>query len=235
MLSACGSYKKIPYYQDLSRSSITQEVVNNYTPFTIHTGDVIGINVSSRTPESSAVFNYSSKDNQSTVSGYTVDEKGDLQLPLIGTLKVEGLTTSQLQGKMSQLLLTFYKDPVVNVRVLNFKISIYGDVLKPDTYAIKDERLTITQALTLAGDLNITAVRNIVLIREENGKRNFIPIDLTKREIFNSPYYYLKNNDEIYVQPDKTKYSTVDTGYKTTTLVLSGLSIIAIVLSNLFR
>lgn len=236
LFSSCGSYKDIPYYQDLDRINPSQEAVTNYEPMVVHPADVIGINVSSRTPESSAIFNYGAKDPQSSFNGYMVDENGVIQVPLIGALKVAGLTTAQVQEKLNKLLLTYFKDPVSNVRILNFKIAVYGDVLKPDVYTIKDEKITITQALTLAGDLNITAMRkNVVLVREEAGKRNFIPIDLTSKKIFSSPYYYLKNNDEIYVQPDKTKYSTVDRGYKTATLILSGLSIIAIVLSNLYR
>ena len=235
LLSSCSTYKNIPYYQNLEKSRATNEEITNYVPITIQPADIIGINVSSRTPESSAIFNYSAKDSQSPFSGYLVDINGDVQLPLIGSTKVAGLTTAELQIKINQLLLTFYKDPVTNVRILNFKVAVYGDVLKPDVYIIKDEKITITQALTLAGDLNITAMRkNILLIREEGGKRNFIPIDLTSSNTFNSPYYYLKNNDQIYVQPDKLKLATVDRS-RTTSLILSGLSAVAIVFSVLYR
>jgi len=148
----------------------------------------------------------------------------------------EGLTTTELQEKLNVMLLKYYNDPVVNVRILNFKVSVYGDVERPNVYSLQNERTTITQALSMAGDLNITAMRKtVILVREEDGKRQFIPIDLTSKKIFESPYYYVRNNDEIYVQPDRTKYATVDRGYRTATLVLSGLSIIAIVLSNIYR
>lgn len=234
LLFSCQTYKNIPYYQDLDRSGPTQEQITNYTPTVIQSEDIIGVNVSSRTPEQSAIFNYTSKDNQANFSGYLVDAKGEIQLPLIGPLRVAGLTTNQVQEKMNQLLTTYFKDPISNVRILNFKVSIYGDVLKPDVYSIKDERISIIEALTLAGDLNITAKRNIILIREDNGKRNFIPIDLTSKKIFSSPYYYLKNNDQIYVQPDKLKVATVDRS-RTASLVLSALSVVAIVFSVLYK
>lgn len=234
LFSSCSSYKNIPYYQDLDRSKPSEEMITNYQPAIIQSADILGINVSSRTPEQSAIFNYSSKDNQASFSGYLVDSKGEVQLPLIGSLKVVGLTTNQVQEKMNQMLTTYFKDPISNVRILNFKVAIYGDVLKPDVYSIKDEKISITQALTLAGDLNITAKRNIVLIREEGGKRNYIPIDLTSKQIFQSPYYYLKNNDQIYVQPDKLKFATVDRS-RTATLVLSALSVVAIVFSVLYK
>lgn len=240
---SCGTYKNIPYFKDINHTSPSQEQVINYSPLTIQPSDILGINVSSRNPESSAIFNYNlvrisgntdlSPDNP--VVGYMVDQKGEIHLPVVGNLKAAGLSIAELSDKLNQLLLTYYKDPVVNIRILNFKVSIFGDVQRPNIYTLQNERTTITQALSLAGDLNITALRNITLIREQDGKRNFIPLDLTSRKIFKSPYFYLKNNDEVYVQPDRTKYATVDRGYRTATLVLSGLSIIAIVLSNLFR
>ena len=243
--TACNSYKKVPYFKDLRRDSLLVEKVSNFSPITIQPADILGINVTSRNPESSSIFNYNlnrvngnmyDQSNDNPVTGYLVDYNGEIQLPLIGSMKVSGLTTSELRKKLDQTLLTYYKDPVSNIRILNFKVAIFGDVQKPDIYTLNNERTTITQALTLAGDLNITAMRNnILLIREIDGKRNFITIDLTSKKLFESPYYYLKNNDEIYVQPDRTKYATVDRGYRITTLALSGLSIIAIVLSNLFR
>jgi len=245
MISSCRSYKHIPYFQDLNRNLPSEEQVENFSPLQIQPGDILGINVNSRNPESSATFNYNlnrlngSNFDQSAsnpVTGYLVDQDGNIILPILGKMKVAGTSTYKLREKLTDTLLVFYKDPVVNIRIINFKVSVYGDVQKPDVYTLQNERTTITQAISLAGDLNITAMRNnIVLIREENGKRSFISVDLTSKAIFKSPYYYLKNNDEIYVQPDRTKYATVDRGYRVTTLVLSGLSIIAIVLSNLYR
>jgi len=236
LFCSCSSYKNIPYYQDLNRNAATQESIANYVPNTLQKGDMLGINVTSRSPESSAIFNYSSKDISSSVTGYVIDNNGAINLPLIGALKVDGMTLTALQGKLNEMLTPFYKDPVTNIRILNFRVAVYGDVLKPDVYVIKDEKITITQALTLAGDLNITAMRkNVILVREEEGKRKFIPVDLTSKNIFSSPYYYLRSNDEIYVTPDKTKYGTVERGTKTTSLILSGLSVAAIVLSIIYR
>ncbi|QJD94414.1 polysaccharide export protein [Mucilaginibacter robiniae] len=241
LFSSCGSYKEIPYFQDLDSSRPSQEKVNNYSPVAIKPADILSIIVSSRNPESSAIFNFPSVASSSNPEdylnkGYLVDDQGMISLPLVGVMKVSGLTTSQLRAKLRDTLLTYYKDPVVNVRIINMNVSVFGDVLRPNVYSLQNERTTITQALTMAGDLNITAKRkNIILIREENGERKYINIDLTSKKIFDSPYYYLKNNDEIYVQPDRTKYATVDRGYRIATLVLSGLSIIAIVLSNLYR
>lgn len=244
LFCSCSTYKNVPYFQELDSNGPIEEIVTNYSPLIIQSGDILDINVNSRNPESSSIFNknvtqingVAASAQDAPVTGYTVNEEGMIHLPLIGPYKAAGLTISALREQLNEKMVSLYKDPVVNVKILNFKISVYGDVLKPNVYTLNSERATITQAITLAGDLNITGMRKrVFLIREEAGKRKYIPIDLTSKKIFQSPYFYLKNNDEIYVQPDKTKYATVDRGYRTATLVLSGLSIIAIVLSNLYR
>lgn len=245
VLTSCGSYKTIPYFQDLDHTKETTETIDNYTPLTIKPADILAINVTSRTPESSAIFNYNlnrvngnsfDTSRENPLTGYLVAEDGRIQLPLLGSTLVSGLTTDSLSKILTKKLLTYYKDPMVNIRIANLKVSIFGDVAKPNAYTLQNERTTITQALSLAGDLNITGMRkNVILIREKDGKRKYIPIDLTSKKLFESEYYYLQNNDEIYVTPDRTKYATVDRGYRTASLVLAGLSIIAIVLSNLYR
>jgi len=116
---------------------------------------------------------------------------------------------------------------------LNFKISVLGDVNKPGNFQLQSEKITIPEALALAGDLNITALRkNVVLIREKDGERTFIPIDLTSDNFFKSPYYYLRNNDVLYVEPGKTKYAGVDNNYRNVGIILSALSIIAIIITR---
>ncbi len=242
LFSSCSSYRKIPYFHDLDKKNPTIDQINNFSQLTVQPEDILGINVSSLNPEASAIFNYNlnrvngnnydnSPDNP--VVGYLVDQAGNIQIPLIGSMPVAGLTTAEIREQLHQKLLTYLNEPVVNIRILNFKISVLGDVLKPGVFNIQNERITIPEALSLAGDLQITAVRQAMLIRELEGKREFIPIDLTSTDFFDSPYYYLKNNDVIYVQPDKTKFATVDRSYRTASIVLSGLSVVAILFSTL--
>lgn len=242
--SSCSSYKNIPYFQNLENSPNGQGENVNFSELAIQPADILGIHVTSKNPEAAELFNYNltthvngsnfiTPDNP--VLGYRVDPKGNLHLPLLGTLPVNGMTTTQLQENISKLLLKYYLDPVVNVRLINFKVAIYGDVMRPDVYTLQNEQTTLTQALTMAGDLNITARRDILLIRTENGKRKTIRLDLTDKNIFDSPYFFLKNNDEIYVQPDRTKFATVDRGNRSLTLLLSGLSVVAIVVSAILR
>ncbi|WP_184549753.1 polysaccharide biosynthesis/export family protein [Mucilaginibacter sp. FT3.2] len=239
-LSSCESYKNIPYYQDQNKKENTSEKITNNSAYLIHSGDILGINITSRNPESAGVFNYNlarvngnayntSPDNP--VIGYLVDDSGNIHLPLVGEVKVGGLTTTQVTQQLGKTLLTYLKDPVVNIRIVNFKVYVYGDVARPNSYTITDEHPTITQALTLAGDLNITALRKkIVLIRNEDGERKYINIDLTSKKIFDSPYFYLKNNDEIYVTPGRSKLTA--NGLPVLGIVISALSVIAIVLTR---
>jgi polysaccharide export outer membrane protein len=149
---------------------------------------------------------------------------------------VVGMTTDEVAKDLTAKLQDYLKSPIVNVRVLNFKISVLGDVVKPDVYTVQNEHININEALSMAGDLNITAKRtNVLLIREENGQREFVTIDLTKKDVFDSPYYYLHNNDVLYVDPDKTKYDNVARSYKTNTLVISSaIAVLAIIASAYF-
>lgn len=219
--SACNTYKNIPYFQNVDRSNTVNEKIDNYSPLTIQKQDILGIMVTSLNPDAW-------KDDTAKPNGYLVDMDGNIQLPLIGSIKAEGLTTNELHQQIEAKLTTYLKEPSVNVRIINFKISVIGDVAHPNVYQIPNERVTVPEALGLAGDLNITGIRNnVLLIREVNGNRQFINIDLTTADLFKSPYYYLKNNDVIYVQPDKTKSNSGDRSYRTISLILATLSLVA--------
>jgi polysaccharide export outer membrane protein len=245
---SCTSYKNVPYFQDLDQNNITKEEINNFSPLIIQPGDILAINVTSPST-GTEVFNYnlnriagvnnssgnsSSSSSQGTpensVIGYLVDLNGNINLPLIGQMKVSGLNTTNLTDQLQISLAKFFTKPIVNIRIINFKVSVLGDVMKPDVYTIQNERITVPEALSLAGDLNITAIRNnILLIREINGKREFIPIDLNSKRLFQSPYYYLKNHDVIYVTPNRSKISNSNTaGFQRVSLIISALSVVAL-------
>jgi polysaccharide export outer membrane protein len=237
---SCSSYKNIPYFQDLDQNNITREEINNYSPLLIQPGDILAINVASPS-NGTELFNYNlnrvngsqgggENGPENSVIGFLVDVNGNVNLPYIGQMKVAGLNTGNLTEQLQTKLSTIFTKPVVNVRLMNFKISVLGDVMKPDVYTVQNERITLPEALSLAGDLNITAVRNnILLIREINGKREYIPIDLTSKKLFDSPYYYLKNHDVVYVTPNRSKISNNNTaGFQRVSLVISALSVIAL-------
>jgi polysaccharide export outer membrane protein len=232
-VTSCNSYEKVLYFQDLDKSGMHKEVINNYAPLSIQTEDILEINVSSLSPEASAVFSFSSsvgKSGASSGSQYLVDHSGEINFPMLGPLKVAGFTTSELREQLRSKLLSYLKEPIVNIRILNFKVSVIGDVVNPGVYNVPNEKITIPEVLSMAGDLQLSAKRNnVLLVREQDGHRQFIPIDLTKN-IFQSPYYYLKNNDLIYVQPDKSKVGATS---KTFNIVASALSLTAIVVQLL--
>lgn len=238
--SSCSNYKNVPYFQDLNQNNITKEDITNFSPLVIQPGDILAINVNSPS-EGAAQFNYNlnrisgtqgdSGSPENAVIGYMVDLNGNINLPNLGQIKVAGLNTTNLTDQLQASLANVFKKAIVNVRIINFKISVLGDVAHPDIFTIQNERITIPEALSLAGDLNITAVRQIFLIREINGKREYIPIDMNSKKLFDSPYYYLKNHDVLYVTPNRSKISNNNTaGFQRASLIISALSVITLVL-----
>jgi polysaccharide export outer membrane protein len=233
--SSCNSYKRATYFQDLNRELTTREPIKNYSPISVQPEDVLAINISSLNPESSAIFNFASNNVGGTAEssgGYTVDQNGKIQLPVIGSIEVANLTTAQVREKIERRLHPYLKEPVVVAKLVNFKISIIGDVSNPGLYRVQNERLSVPEALSLAGDLNITAVRRLMIIREKNGEREYIPVDLRSKDLFNSPYYYLKNNDIIYAEAGKSKFAALDPTYQRIGLLLSIVSVAGIFLTR---
>jgi polysaccharide export outer membrane protein len=246
LLSSCGvQYKQVPYFQDISDTVNFEEEITNAKLLKIQKDDILAITVSSLNMEASAIFNMgntsSVQGNTSgsvnpslTANGFLVDHNGNIQLPLLGALSVEGLTTKEAREVIQDKLHSYLKEPVVSLRVINFKVSVLGDVARPGVYPVQNERVTVADALSLAGDLTITALRtNVLLIREVDGKRSYVRLDMQKKELFNSPYFYLQNNDVIYVQPGNAKYASVDSSYRNVSIVLSALSVIALIITRL--
>jgi len=138
------------------------------------------------------------------VMGYLVEGDGTIKLPYLDKVKAEGLSRLQLENYITERMKEYTKNPVVNVRFLNYRITVMGAVQAPGSFSLPTERVTVLEALGLAGDLTIFGKReNILVVREENGKRTFGRIDLTSKVLFNSPYYYLKTNDVVYVESSK--------------------------------
>nr|WP_294941928.1 polysaccharide biosynthesis/export family protein [uncultured Mucilaginibacter sp.] len=239
---SCTPYKNIPYFQDLRRDTITTEEITNYAPLTVQPGDQLGIHFTSLNVEASAIFNYNlerpagggnlDRSEQNAVVGYYVDVNGNITLPLVGVIKAAGYTTAELAKIIEAAVLPYLSKPTVNIRYQNFKVSVLGDVRNPNVFPIYNERTTIAEVLSMSGDLNITGVRNIMLVRETDGKRQYIPIDLTSKKLFSSPYYYVRKNDIIYVQPNEQRAANDGSTFQRASLVISVLSIIAVLLTR---
>ena len=235
---SCTAYKQVPYFQDLRRDTLINEKINNFSPFTLQPGDLLGIYVTSLNRGADLIFNYNLVPEKGTIPGiahgdvvgYLVDKDGYINLPLIGLVNVAGNSTNDLSKALEAKLQSYLSKPTVNVRLLNFKISVMGDVKNPGSFTIQNEKVTLAEALSLAGDLNSTGIRNnVLLVREIDGKRQYVTFDMTSKKIFNSDYYYLKNNDLIYVTPNRSRAFVEDAITTKISLLISALSILVLV------
>lgn len=214
LLAACTSRKEVIYLQDVV--PLKQQQIEQKYEVIIHGDDLLAIMVNSKNPELALPFNMpmvtyqlgSESGGQQRVLGYLVDANGDIDFPILGKLHVEGMTRMQLTELIKKRLIDedLIKDPIVTVQFLNFKVSVMGEVARPGSFTISGDRITLLEALSMAGDLTIYGRRDRVgVIREEGGKRTILFHDLRSAEIFNSPCYYLQQNDIVYVEPNKAK------------------------------
>ncbi|MEO1031176.1 MAG: polysaccharide biosynthesis/export family protein [Bacteroidota bacterium] len=213
-LTSCGSRKNIVYFQDEPISDI---ITSEPKQLIYKPDDILTINVSALDPETVVPFNLTLvagglNNNPLNAQGglqqqtYLIDYDGNIEFPVLGTLKVAGLTRTELTDMLTQKISEYAKNPIVNVRLANFTVTILGEVSNPGTFTIQDERITVLEALGLADDLTIFGKRkNVLLIREVDGKKKFAKIDLTSINSVNSPVYYLQQNDVIYVEPNTAK------------------------------
>ena len=215
-LASCNTSKKIVYFQDIQVNR--PEAITEARDITVQPKDQISILVSSKDPQLAALFNLprvqyrvGGTDAQSTngdVSGYTLDTEGYIDFPVLGRLYVAGMTKSEIASFIKKRLMdeNLINDPVVTVEFMNLYYSILGEVNNPGKYMITKDQITLLEALSMAGDLTIYGKRDaIFVVREEDGQRVTHWVDLRTQDLFHSPVYYLKQNDVIYVQPNKVR------------------------------
>lgn len=212
-LSACNSSKQVAYFQDVPDTVGIKKVVptTQYEELIIKKGDVLNVDITTIDAKIGGDISTEMEDNkqtgsgQSPISGYTVDKDGFIEIPIVGRVKVGGLTTQQARELILQKASVFYKQPLVNVRIANFVVTIHGQVRQPGRYVVATEKLSIMDAIGLAGDLDIGGKRdNVMVIREEDGKTLFTRVNLNSTKLFQSEYYYLQSGDRIYVEPLET-------------------------------
>ena len=162
-----------------------------------------------------------------------MDASGNIEMPLIGEVEVAGKPTQVAKAEIKERLQQYLNNPTVNLRIRNFKVTVLGEVQNPGVYTIPNEKITLVEALGLAGDMTIFARRiNVLVIREESDKRQFVKLDLTSKEFFESDYYYLYSNDILYVEPGKGKFASADAWYKILPIVFSGLTALGLFLTR---
>lgn len=209
ILIGCATKKDIIYNLDAGDQTIQQKFKN----ISIDYGDVLEINVSAINPESVAIFKRNPSNLQNNVQpevlkiqGYLVNEEGYIEFPVLGKVKAAGSSTSDLADNIKDEVSFYVKNPSVNVRLANYKITLLGEVARPGTYTVLEERIDILQAIGLAGDLTINANRrNVQLIRRTDNKVEEISLNLIEGDLLSSPYYYLKQNDVLYFTPNTAK------------------------------
>ncbi|WP_246197799.1 polysaccharide biosynthesis/export family protein [Chitinophaga agrisoli] len=218
-----------------------------YAPV-IQPDDILQVSIQTLDPAATALLNQQNTANWQVtgtpatgssgsggVSGYLVDKEGYVLLPLIGKVLVKGKTTDKVRDEIRDKAAEYYKDPVVNVRFANFKITVLGEVARPSTYVMPNEKVTLLDALGMAGDLTIYGKReNVLLIREKEGKKEFVRFNLNNSQLFTSPYYYLQQGDVVYVEPNKARIVATDAArLRTITIITSVTTLLAILISRI--
>lgn len=240
LVSSCAGTKNVVYLKDAKDSEVS--IWDKLEPV-IQSNDLLSITVTSPNALASQPFNTAITVSTVLVGytstqsyGYLVDQDGYVELPMLGRVKAAGLTKKELKEKITDIINDnkFLMQPVVTVRYLNFKVTVLGEVEHPMVINAPDEKINILEALGYAGDMTVYAKRNnVVLIREENGKRITKRLNLGSDEILKSPYYYLKTNDIIYVEPNTAKVNANGNAKTWLPAVLTALSLTAVMVDHI--
>lgn len=245
MTVSCRQERDIAYVKDATRDSLMS--LEGEFSKGIQANDILYIYVESQTMQATVPFNQETNKvavhngtvmnpGSNAVTGYLVNQDGDIIFPVLGKIRVLGMTHVELARAIEQRLKNegHVLDPVVTVKLMNFRVCVLGDVARPGQLVAQGERLTIFEALSMVGDLQISGQReNVTVIREENGKRVIGNINLSSKDVFKSPYYYLHQNDVVYVEPNIRKKRNADRDPMIMTYISSGISIVS-VLSSMF-
>lgn len=240
-LFSCASRKTVAYYQNIDQTNL-EKAVSFETK--LQPDDLLMIVVMASNPEAAAPFNLPSvavqsntevENQQLRMNSYLIDSKGFIQFPVIGAIQLGGLTRTEAVAKLNLELKKYITNPSVNLRILNFKVTVQGEVTTPGVHNITSERITLTEALSLSGDLTVYGKReNILIIREKEGKKEIARVDITKADFLNSPYYYLSQNDIVYVEPNKTRVNSSVVG-PNTSIVISAVSLLVTIIALTVR
>jgi len=256
LLFSCTT-QRIAYFQDISDSVKANNVkyVNlpQFTAPVVHPDDILNVNVQTLDPQANVILNQGNlpiqsgistinpnslmMNNQNAVSGYLVNKNGEINMPYIGTVHVAGLTTNAIHDTVLNKIAVYFKNPVVNVRFANFKVTVLGEVKQPATFSLPNERPTVLDALGLAGDITLYGKRNnVLLVRDADGKKEITRLNLDSSNVINSPYFYLKPNDVLYVEPSESRVASTNAFRTRDIAVLSaGISLLTVVAARLLR
>lgn len=239
---ACKTPQKIVYFQNNAKDTLLQNTVSKNFDLRIKPDDLLSIVIVSASPELSAPFNAtqgvgsatSGAVGSGTAPGYLVDKKGTIQFYKLGDVAVTGLTRGELKEKLQKELTPYLKDPVVTVRFLNQRITVLGEVSRPGTVPLVTDQMTVLEALGQSGDLTTYGRReNVLVIRQTEKGKEFRHLNLLDHSIFTSPYYYLQNEDVVYVEPDVKRKTGQNV--QTVSYILSAVSILSVLLTRFIK
>ena len=242
VLTSCNR-RNLAYFSDLDRQGVFTETIGAVSQPKIKPDDLLGITVSSINPEANMLFNRgaiagegssaNSGSGELSNLGYIVNEEGFIHFPVLGKVKLGGLTKEEARERLVEALEEYLKEPIVNIRYLNYRITVIGEVNRPSTFTVPSEKINILTALGMAGDLTVYGKReNILLIREEEGVRTMTRVNLNSKEILDSPYFYLQQNDVVYVEPVEARAAQASLTRSNISIALSVASVLAIILTR---
>ena len=253
LMQSCSTYKNFAYFEDLPDT--TKPLISQTAPFKtpiIQKGDLIGITIQTLDNDITSLINSSnnpiggnnpampvlgssaSSSASQVQPGYQVDNNGDVELPFAGSVHVEGLTTAQAKDTISKEISKYFNNAIINVRLTNFRITVLGEVLRPSTFIIPNEKVNIFDALGMAGDITVYGRKdNVLLLRDTLDAKKIIRFNLNSKSIVNSPWFYLQPNDVIYVTPNKSKLAATD-AYKNReiTIVAATISFLTLLIAR---
>ena len=243
-LFASCSNRNLSYLSDLEGQGEYVKDIEITSRAKIQPGDLLSITVSSMNPQASMLFNQgilvppgtsaSAGEADNPKQGFLVSEEGFINYPVLGKIQLGGLTKEEAVAKLTVELEEYLEEPIVNVRFLNYHITVIGEVNKPSSFTIPSERINILEALGMAGDMTAYGKReSVMVIREEEGQRKIQRLNLNTSEIFNSPYFYLQQNDVVYVEPVEAKAEQASLRRSNISIILSAASVLAVILTRL--
>jgi polysaccharide export outer membrane protein len=245
--AGCSGVKNISYFQDIGTVDSNQLKLVGFVEPTIQPDDILAISIFTIDPITGAqvnqvaslaiqsVSNSGAPSSQPAINGFLVDKNGEVDLSTIGKVKLSGLTTFKAKEIIQSKAAVDFKNPSVQVRFANFKVTVIGEVTRPAVYTLPNEKVTVLDAISLAGDLTLYGKRdNVLVIRDKQGRKEYGRLNLYRSDIFNNPYYYLRQNDIVYIEPDKAKAAALNAPTRASIgLILSALSVLVLAVARL--
>lgn len=243
LFSACTTPKNAYYFKTLPRDTSINTTVNRLTESVIRKNDQLSINISSLNPEEDKVYNAAisvlgTAVSGGTPNGYLVDMNGNIQLHRLGSIHAEGMTRRELKNKIETDIKPYLKDPVITVRYLNRRVTVMGEVTKPQVISMPEEQLSILEVLGASGDMTVMGKKdNVLIIRETETGKQFKRLNLEDHSVFTSEWYYLKPDDVVYIEPSDKKVTEEKRArtQQAVSLAISGLSLAIIILNSLLK